>query len=45
MHIWSLTQEKLDDLNKLLNQRIKDLEYITSITSKNLWKNDLENIM
>ena len=42
MHIWSLTKEKLNKLEKTCSEKKKELNYIKNITPKELWKLDLD---
>ena len=42
MHIWSLTKEKLNKLEKTCSEKKKELNYMKNITPKELWKLDLD---
>jgi DNA topoisomerase-2 len=44
MHIWSLTQEKLNDLEATCNKKKQELDYMQKITPKELWKLDLDEL-
>ena len=44
MHIWSLTQEKLNELEATCNKKKQDLDYMQKITPKELWKLDLDEL-
>ena len=44
MHIWSLTQEKLNELEATCNKKKQDLDYMQKITPKDLWKLDLDEL-
>jgi len=44
MHIWSLTQEKLNELEATCNKKKADLYYMQKITPKELWKLDLNEL-
>jgi DNA topoisomerase-2 len=44
MHIWSLTQEKLNELEYTCNKRREELHYMENITPKELWKLDLDEL-
>jgi len=45
MNIWSLTQEKVDELQKILEKKKKDVEYFIKITPKELWNIDLQELL
>lgn len=44
MHIWSLTEEKLKELETICNKRKEELHHMKTITPKDLWKLDLEEL-
>ena len=44
MPIWSLTQEKLNDLETTFSKKKEDLDYMEKITPKELWKLDLDEL-
>ena len=44
MHIWSLTQEKLDSLESDCKKKKEELIRMQTITPKELWKLDLDNL-
>ena len=44
MHIWSLTQEKLNELEYTCDKRREELHYMENITPKELWKLDLDEL-
>ena len=44
MHIWSLTQEKLNELEATCNKKKQELDYMQKITPKELWKLDLDEL-
>jgi DNA topoisomerase-2 len=41
MHIWSLTQEKLNELELSCNKKNQELDYMKKVSPKEMWKNDL----
>ena len=45
MNIWSLTQEKVEELQKILENKKKDYEYMSSISPKELWNIDLQELL
>jgi DNA topoisomerase-2 len=41
MHIWSLTQEKLNELELSCNKKKQEIDYVKKVSPKEMWKNDL----
>ena len=44
MNLWTLTQEKLNELEVTCNKKKQELNYMNTITPKELWKLDLEEL-
>ena len=44
MNLWTLTQEKLNDLEVTCNKKKQELNYMNTVTPKELWKLDLEEL-
>ena len=44
MSFYSITKEKIDELNKILNNKKKEFNNINKITDKEMWLNDLYKI-
>ena len=44
MHIWSLTEEKIKELEVICNKKEGDLSYMQKITPKDLWKLDINEL-
>jgi DNA topoisomerase-2 len=45
MNIWSLTLDKIRDIEELLEKLQNEKEILESKTDKDLWKEDLDNFL
>ena len=44
MAIWSLTQERVDKLNRQIGDKEEEIDILIAKSEKDLWKTDLENL-